>query len=978
MTIQRRRRFLPFVLGHRTACHSVSSLMLLALLVMGLPVLSGAQQACHPDGDVDRNGSVTAADALLAFQQALGLTQLTACQRDIADVTPLPSAPDGNITASDALCIFQKALSLPSCLDTLPSTNLPPVADAGEEQFVFGNEVVMLTGSGSDTDGTVVRYRWMQTSGPTVVLSGADTPNASFTAPEVTFENLIEELEFQLTVTDDDGASDTAVVLVVVIYDPLTNEAPTANAGFDQTVSEGTLVTLSGSGSDPDGIIIAYNWLQTSGTPVELIGGDTPNPGFFAPEVNSDEELVFQLAVFDDEFGFAADTVTVTVLNGVSNTPPVADAGRDRTVDENTEVTLSGSGTDSDGTIVSYRWTQTSGTPVTLSGASTQAASFTTPDVDSDEDLVFELTVTDDGGVSHMDTATITVRAAPASSGLREMVFENPGHGEPSYVIAGDSASLQYWTDPSGTASQALYENVDGTERVRIFYDVATGAPRTVLNEVTGHWLSIREAGSNRIDFWTYDGGGSYLGGFAIYEVSGQYYTGDIVGVPAHEWSQITGQFNPTGASWTGDFMLTGDIEDGLENVQLLPPEFTTLVDLLAPTGTPSASTANEDYQPIIPSHNRTHAFLVDLLAPTGLTGTSPANDGYPPIATDHNRAHTFRTIGGYAFLGGVLLATSPATATIGLVLGVGGAAFVAGSFIYDAIGEGLRNDMHSTCPGSDAVASPCRKIYGMAANLFTDPAGGLVGRVQDMVDWVKDRPARLVDKVSRGLGSITDITDELPPGYQFGAVNNSMPASLIGPPTMLGHLSGTASGPSGGVTRVTGTINTSGGFNVSGPNVTISGSYTNGAVTGGTFQHGTSSGTISQPGGTSQLSAFIPSDAEASAFFPTETNYVRENCSPRSCSALFNCYRCSALFNSYRCSALFNSYRCSALFNSYRCSGSGPAVQACRNERDSNVKSCRSRRDDYYDSCRMERDNHHTLCKNQRDTNYNTCKASQ
>ena len=165
MTIQRRRRFLPFVLGHRTACHSVSSLMLLALLVMGLPVLSGAQQACHPDGDVDRNGSVTAADALLAFQQALGLTQLTACQRDIADVTPLPSAPDGNITASDALCIFQKALSLPSCLDTLPSTNQPPVADAGFEQFVFGNEVVMLSGSGSDPDGTIVRYRWVQTSG---------------------------------------------------------------------------------------------------------------------------------------------------------------------------------------------------------------------------------------------------------------------------------------------------------------------------------------------------------------------------------------------------------------------------------------------------------------------------------------------------------------------------------------------------------------------------------------------------------------------------------------------------------------------------------------------------------------------------------------------------------------------------------------------------------------------------------------------
>ena len=76
-----------------------------------------ASQACQPDGDVDRSGGVTAADALLAFQQALGLTQLNACQLSIADVSPQPASPDGDITASDALCIFQKALSLPSCLD---------------------------------------------------------------------------------------------------------------------------------------------------------------------------------------------------------------------------------------------------------------------------------------------------------------------------------------------------------------------------------------------------------------------------------------------------------------------------------------------------------------------------------------------------------------------------------------------------------------------------------------------------------------------------------------------------------------------------------------------------------------------------------------------------------------------------------------------------------------------------------------------
>ena len=63
---------------------------------------------------------MTAADALLAFQQALSLVRLDTCEQSISDVFPHPASPDGNITASDALCIFQKALALPSCLDTLP------------------------------------------------------------------------------------------------------------------------------------------------------------------------------------------------------------------------------------------------------------------------------------------------------------------------------------------------------------------------------------------------------------------------------------------------------------------------------------------------------------------------------------------------------------------------------------------------------------------------------------------------------------------------------------------------------------------------------------------------------------------------------------------------------------------------------------------------------------------------------------------
>ena len=191
MRIQRLRRFLP-------------CLTLLALVVLGLPAHSDAQPTCLPDGDVDQNGSVTAADALLVFQQALGLAQLDTCQQSIADVFPQPATPDGSITASDALCIFQKALSLPSCLDTLPSSNQPPVVDAGPDQSVDAGVMVFLSGTASDPDGTIASYaNGRRPAARTVSLTGSDAATAVFVAPDVQVD---ETLTFRLTVTDDAGA----------------------------------------------------------------------------------------------------------------------------------------------------------------------------------------------------------------------------------------------------------------------------------------------------------------------------------------------------------------------------------------------------------------------------------------------------------------------------------------------------------------------------------------------------------------------------------------------------------------------------------------------------------------------------------------------------------------------------------------------------------------------------------------------------
>ncbi len=89
-----------------------------------------------------------------------------------------------------------------------------------------------------------------------------------------------------------------------------------------------------------------------------------------------------------------------------SNASPVARAGQDRIASALSTVVLDGSSSsDADGQIVSYSWEQTpnGATPVTLSGAQSPIATFTTPEPDTREALVFRLTVTDDDGATSSD-----------------------------------------------------------------------------------------------------------------------------------------------------------------------------------------------------------------------------------------------------------------------------------------------------------------------------------------------------------------------------------------------------------------------------------------------------------------------------------------------------------------------------------------------------------------------------------------------
>lgn len=100
-----------------------------------------------------------------------------------------------------------------------------------------------------------------------------------------------------------------------------------------------------------------------------------------------------------------------------TNDAPIAHAGADQTVVAGSTVTLNGSASfDADPTqTLSYAWAQTSGTPVTLTGANTAQPTFTAPSAAGT--LIFSVVVTDSMGLaSTADSVSISVVAQAGPS----------------------------------------------------------------------------------------------------------------------------------------------------------------------------------------------------------------------------------------------------------------------------------------------------------------------------------------------------------------------------------------------------------------------------------------------------------------------------------------------------------------------------------------------------------------------------------
>jgi chitodextrinase len=298
---------------------------------------------------------------------------------------------------------IRKSFRTKGCTPVVP-INKRPIIDAGSDKATIVNKEVLIEGTASDSDGTVVSYQWKK--GDTVL-----SDNTSFIY--IPQEIGIDILTF--IVKDNDGAISSQEIRVVVskelIEEPPSTNLPKApiNIGAYNFKETSARLSFKDMANNEDGFRVLHN-----GT---ILAQIAPKEG----------EGKYQYKTLENLEMCTLYTVKVTSYNSVGestplsksfktqgclllNKAPIAKQGQNKSITIGDDVLVQGSGVDDDGRVISYQWTK--GSEV----LSTQATFTYRPTAIGIDTLT--LTVTDNKGLTGSNDLKIFINGIDENNAI--------------------------------------------------------------------------------------------------------------------------------------------------------------------------------------------------------------------------------------------------------------------------------------------------------------------------------------------------------------------------------------------------------------------------------------------------------------------------------------------------------------------------------------------------------------------------------
>ncbi|SEB25203.1 PKD domain-containing protein [Variovorax sp. YR216] len=382
--------------------------------VAAVSTSSGAQAPVNLAVTFDGTGSADADGDALSFRWTLASRPAgSAAALDASAGPTVNLTPDVPGDFVVTLVVNDGKVDSSATSATLHAVNVAPVANAGFDRSLQIGETGVLDGSASsDLNGDALTYKWSVIAGPSGSQLIGDTQALAQFVPSVAGV-------YTLGLVVNDGALDSAQATVRLTAVAIgLNRAPTADAGIDQNVPLGTVVTLDGSASsDPDGNSITYAWTLDSkpaNSTAAIVDATSPRPSLTPDQAGT---YIASLVVTDSSSATSvADQVVVTVNPLNKNNAPVAVAGPAQNVLVGATVELDGSGSsDADGDLLSYSWSITSKPAGSAAQLSFIDAYDPAPTFMADMPGVYVIGLVVGDGKTYSTQASVTVTAAPGN-----------------------------------------------------------------------------------------------------------------------------------------------------------------------------------------------------------------------------------------------------------------------------------------------------------------------------------------------------------------------------------------------------------------------------------------------------------------------------------------------------------------------------------------------------------------------------------
>ena len=331
------------------------------------------------------------------------------------------------------------------------TVNSNPIVDAGPDQSICPGGSIAIGGSPTAAAGAT--FSWS----PATSLSSSTAANPIAT-PAV---NTI----YSVTVTDVNGCTSTDDVTVTI------NAIPTADAGLDQTICNGSSVTIGGAPTGPTGA--TYLWSPATGLSNASIANPIANP-----------TITTQYTVLVTS---GVGCTSTDIVDVIVNQNPIADAGADQTICDGFSATIGGSPTGPSG--VTFSWSPT---------ASLSSATIGNPIATPTATTTYTVTITDGNGCTSTDQVEVTVNPSPIVDAGTDIALCIGGSTAIGGSPTGPTGSTYSWS-PSVSLNDPTLANPIASPATTTTYTVvvtdANGCNNTDDIIVSINLLPIADAG---------------------------------------------------------------------------------------------------------------------------------------------------------------------------------------------------------------------------------------------------------------------------------------------------------------------------------------------------------------------------------------------------------------------------------------------------------------------------------------------------